>query len=98
MIVSNNLNSLIQLEKKLEESSNNLKKLTQKGGNQASNSDKKDLKREAREHKEVKTQSEPTIVEEIVEQDVIIPMAYTANAEVISMQDNTTKTIIDIRV
>ena len=96
MQINNSLNSLVQLEKKLESSTEKLKKLTL-GSEHSSTKEHKNLNKQLqKQHQEV----EPNISlsEEIVEQQISIPIAYTANAKVISINNDTTKTLLDIKV
>ena len=96
MQINNNLNSLIQLEKKLETSTNNLRKLTQENKH-SKEKDDTSLNKQLSTSKQNIDDSSNSLEEELVEQEISIPLAYTANAQVISMKDATTKTIIDIK-
>ena len=96
MQINSSLNNLIQLEKKLEASTNNLRKLTQENKHSGTK-EQKDL-----DHKLSKQKSQDDLTdslsEEIVEQEISIPLAYTANAKVISMQNTNQKVLLDIKV
>lgn len=96
MQVNSNINSLIQLEKKLEESTNKLAKLTQNGGH-ASQNEQSELKQNTTPNKHVPEQNEVNLTEEIIEQQVEIPIAYSVNANVVSVQNTTQQTVLDIK-
>lgn len=93
MQVNNNLNSMIQLEKKLEKSANALSKLNLDNEHTQEKSQKNLEKQSVSQDK---ITQEPNIAEEMIKQ-IEIPIAYTANAEVISTQNAVHKTIIDIK-
>jgi len=93
MQVNNNLNSMIQLEKKLEKSANALSKLNL-DSEQTQEKSQKNLGQKS--VSQDKGTQEPDIAKEMIKQ-IEIPIAYTANAEVISTQDAVHKTIIDIK-
>lgn len=93
MQVNNNLNSMIQLEKKLEKSANALSKLNL-DNEQTQEKSQKNLEKQS--VSQDKITQEPNIAEEMIKQ-IEIPIAYTANAEVISTQNAVHKTIIDIK-
>jgi len=93
MQVSNNLNSMIQLEKKLEESANALAKLN-RNNSETSSENKKELSSEEK-NKEINT-NDTDIVQSMVKQ-IEIPIAYNANAEVISTQNSVSRTLLDIK-
>ena len=97
-ITSNSLNSLVELEKKVNKTAQNLTKLTQKGGSETNHSQENDLKQQLSTKPEVDNMDEPSITEELIEEQVQIPIAYTANAKVISVDADTTRTILDIKV
>jgi len=90
---NSNLNSMIQLEKKLQESANELSKLNS-NNQQADNQKQQELKKETKPQEE--QQKDVDIAKEMVKQ-IEIPIAYTANAEVISTQDSVSETTIDIK-
>ena len=99
MQVTNNINSLNSLDKQFEKTINNIRRLTQdNGGKQFNTKDQKNLK-DNQDQKQTDTDLKDTsLVEEIVEEEVSIPLAYTANAQVITMQNETQRTILDIKV
>ena len=92
MQVNNNLNSIIQLEKRLEESANALAKLN-KNNNENNSENKKQLSSEEKPNNNLR---DTDIVQEIVQQ-IEIPIAYNANAEVISTQNSISRTLLDIK-
>jgi len=92
MQVNNNLNSMIQLEKRLEESANALAKLN-KNNNENNSENKKQLSSEEKPNNNLR---DTDIVQEIVQQ-IEIPIAYNANAEVISTQNSISRTLLDIK-
>jgi len=92
MQVNNNLNSMIQLEKRLEESANALAKLN-KNNNENNSENKKQLSSEEKPNNNLR---DSDIVQEIVQQ-IEIPIAYNANAEVISTQNSISRTLLDIK-
>ena len=75
MHINNNINSMVQLERKLDQSAKELTKL-----NDVDNNINEDV----------------NLVNEMVKQ-IEIPLAYTANAEVILSQDSMTRTLLDIK-
>ncbi|MEA3512531.1 MAG: flagellar basal body rod C-terminal domain-containing protein [Campylobacterota bacterium] len=92
MQVNSNLASMIQLEKKLEQSATALSKLGQQNN-----------QKEEKENKNIKQQPlkyEPShdidIVSEMVKQ-IEIPIAYDANAKVISTSNSIHETLLDIK-
>jgi len=89
MEVGNNLNSMYQLENNLNKSAHNISKstLNDSNVNEVQKSDSID-----NEYKN----PEIDLAKEMMEQ-ILIPIAYTANAEVISTQASIDKTIIDIK-
>jgi len=83
MQVMNNINTMNQLEKKLDESAQSIAKLSVTNNNPVTGVD---------------TESESVdLVQEMTEQ-VGIPLSYTANAQVITTQDSMSRTILDILV
>jgi len=93
MQVNNNINSMIQLEKRLEQSASALSKLNL-DNEQTEKKNQKDLNGNLSNQPE--KQIETDIAKEMVQQ-IEIPIAYTANAEVISTQSSVHKTLIDIK-
>ncbi len=93
MKVDNNLNSMIQLNNKLEKSANELAKLNNSGNQQTLPKEKQNTKQT--NSKEESDTDDSDIVKEPLKQSEI-PIAYTANAEVISTQNSETKTFLDI--
>lgn len=94
MQVNNNLNSMIQLSNKLEKSANELAKLNNSNQQALNNKEQQDTKQT--DLTQDQEQDNPDIAKEMVQQ-IEIPIAYTANATVISTQDATTKTLLDIK-
>jgi len=93
MQVNNNVNSMIQLEKKLEQSASALSKLSPNNEN-TEKKNQKDLQDNSINEKE--NSKDLNITNEMVKQ-IEIPIAYTANAQIISTQDSINRTIIDIK-
>jgi flagellar hook protein FlgE len=93
MQVNNNLQSMVQLEKKLEHSANELSKLSL-NNEQLNNGKEKNLSKQTSPKEQELPQSDVT--SEMVKQ-IEIPIAYTANAEVISTQNSTYQTLVDIK-
>ena len=89
MEIGNNLNSMYQLENNLNKSAHNISKSTLNDSNinEVQKSDSI-----ANEYKN----PEIDLAKEMMDQ-ILIPIAYTANAEVISTQLSIAKTIIDIK-
>ena len=92
MRVDNNLNSMMQLTNNLNQSASELAKLNEASGNPLKN----EKVAPVNETTQQETIPEVDLVQEMVNQ-IQIPIAYTANAEVISTQDATTKTLLDIK-
>ena len=93
MQINSNINSMIQLEKKLEESASALAKLN------ISNDQTGDKHDNSFTKKEPIIQEEPsntTITDEVVKQ-IEIPIAYSVNANVISVQNTLHQTVLDIK-
>jgi len=93
MQVNNNVNSMMQLEKKLEQSASALSKLSSNNEN-TEKKNQKDLQDNNINEKE--NSKDVNITNEMVKQ-IEIPIAYTANAQIISTQDSINRTIIDIK-
>lgn len=91
---NNNINSMIQLEKRLEESANALSKLSL-NNEQSSDTNKKELSSSENQNNETALK-DTDVVQEMVKQ-IEIPLAYNANAEVISTQNSVTRTLLDIK-
>jgi len=93
MQIHNNINSMIQLEKRLEKSANELSKLSL-------NSDQTEQKNQKNLQQNIPPQEDNNndidITKELVKQ-IEIPIAYNANAQIISTQDSVHRTIIDIK-
>lgn len=93
MQINNNVNSMLQLEKKLEQSASALSRLNH-DSEQTEQKNQKDVQ------ENIVAQDENTqdvdMVKEIVKQ-IEIPIAYTANAQVISTQNSIHKATIDIK-
>jgi len=83
MQVTNNVNTMNQLEKKLDESAQSIAKLNVSNNNPVTSVDK--------------GKKSVDLVQEITEQ-IGIPLSYTANAQVITTQDSMSRTILDIVV
>jgi len=83
MQINHNINSMAQLEKDLGKSAEALSKI---GNTHKIPADEK-----------VVTTNDTDLAQEMVKQ-IEIPIAYTANAEVISTQNSMHKTLLDIKV
>lgn len=94
MQLNNNINSMVQLEKKLEQSANELSKLSLNNEELDHQEGKNLSKQSSKQEKEIVPQAD--ISSEIVKQ-IEIPIAYTANAEVISTQNTLSQSSIDIK-
>ena len=94
MQVNSNLNAMLQLEKKLEQSVNALAKLNLNNEESNNTKQQKNVKHQIIEHKD--TKEDTNLTDEIVSQ-VEIPLAYSVNANVISVQNAVHKTILDIK-
>jgi len=90
---NNNLNAMMQLEKRLEQSAEALSKLNL-NNEETKHQEQKDVK--PKENVIQQNDNEVDITQEIVKQ-IEIPIAYTANAEVISIQNSIQKTLLDIK-
>jgi len=94
MQVNNNINSMLKLEERLEKSASSLSKLA---SNHAETNEKKNNEETLKPESEQNKIEDVNLVEEMVTQ-IEIPIAYTANAEVISTQNSMHKTLLDIKV
>ena len=93
MQINNNLNSMIQLEKQLEESATALAKLSSSSGETSEKQDNNFTKKEQTVKNEL---SNVNMVDEMVKQ-IEIPIAYSVNANVISVQNALHQTVLDIK-
>ena len=93
MQINNNLNSMIQLEKQLEESATALAKLSSSSSETSEKQDDNFTKKEQTIENEL---SNVNIVDEMVKQ-IEIPIAYSVNANVISVQNALHQTVLDIK-
>ena len=93
MQINNNLNSMIQLEKQLEESATALAKLNSSNGETSEKQDDNFTKKEQTIENEL---SNVNMVDEMVKQ-IEIPIAYSVNANVISVQNALHQTVLDIK-
>ena len=91
---NSNINTMLQLEKKLEESAAALTKLNQNSNDTDTNHQKNVAKQLQQEEDGIK---EIDIAEEMVKQ-VEIPIAYSVNANVISVQNSIHQAVLDIKV
>jgi flagellar basal body rod protein FlgC len=92
MQINNNINSMMQLEKKLEKSADELSKLGLNNDQLEQNSNEQLAQQESDKAQVAQT----NITQEMVNQ-IQIPLAYTANAEVISTQNSIAQTVLDIK-
>ena len=93
MQINNNLNSMIQLEKQLEESATALAKLSSSSSETSEKQDDNFTKKEQTIENEL---SNVNMVDEMVKQ-IEIPIAYSVNANVISVQNALHQTVLDIK-
>lgn len=93
MQINNNLNSMIQLEKKLEESASALARLNSSSSEASENKENDFTKKERIIENKL---TDINITDEIVKQ-IEIPIAYSVNANVISVQNAMHATILDIK-
>jgi len=91
MQVSNNLTSMMQLSNQLDKSASEVARVNETSQNSLKNEQQNTKNDEKKE-----PIKEPDLVKEMVNQ-IQIPIAYDANAEVISTQDSTTQTLLDIK-
>lgn len=90
MQVDNNLNTMKQLTNDLDKSAHEVARLNLTSQNALKNAQLNITE------KQKEPINEPDLVKEMVNQ-IQIPIAYDANAEVISTQDSTTQTLLDIK-
>lgn len=93
MQINNNLNSMIQLEKQLEESASALARLNSSNNETSEKQDNNFTKKEQTIKNEL---SNVNMVDEMVKQ-IEIPIAYSVNANVISVQNALHQTVLDIK-
>jgi len=83
MEITNNINAMTQLEGNLNQSADNIAKMDVTAPEKVTQENAQYLQ-------------ETDLVQEMVNQ-ITIPLAYTANAEVISTQDSVARTLLDIK-
>jgi hypothetical protein len=93
MQVNNNLNSMLQIEKRLEQSASALSKLNL-NNEQTDQKSQKSIDTNSNTQEDIAQETD--MVQEMVNQ-IEIPIAYTANAQIISTQNSINRTIIDIK-
>ena len=93
---TSNINTMLQLEKKLEESAEALTKLNRNSNNTDTEHQKNVAKRLPMQEEKENIQ-DVDIVEEITKQ-IEIPIAYSVNANVISVQNAVHQSVLDIKV
>jgi len=93
---NNNINTMLQLEKKLEESAVALTKLNQ-NSNDTNTEHQKHIAKQLPPQQEEENMQEVDITEEITKQ-IEIPIAYSVNANVISVQNAVHQAVLDIKV
>jgi flagellar basal body rod protein FlgC len=93
MQINNNVNSMLQLEKRLEQSASALSKLNL-DNEQTEQKSQKDVDNNPLSQED--NEQETDMIQEMVKQ-IEIPIAYTANAQIISTQNSVNRTIIDIK-
>jgi flagellar hook protein FlgE len=94
MQVNNNINSMMQLEKRLEKSADELTKLGLDNEQLEENSNKEFSQNDLQES--TTSKSDVNVSQELTKQ-VQIPLTYTANAGVISTQNSAQQSILDIK-
>ncbi len=94
MNINNNLNSMIQLEKQLEESTAKLAKLNNTSANAHDNGT--NLENNQAKQDKIEPQEEVNLANEIVKQ-IELPIAYSVNANVVSVQNATHQALLDIK-
>ena len=94
MQLNNNLNTMMQLEERLEKSAKALSKLNL-NNEETKHQEQKEIKQSQNVLQEKENKID--ISQELIQQ-IEIPIAYTANAEVISIQNSIHKTLLDIKV
>lgn len=93
MNINNNLNSMMQLEKKLEQSAAALAKLNTSTDQSDTKERKEVLKKPTIKEAEENEASQP----EVVVKQAQMPIAYSVNANVISVQNRAEQTTLDIK-
>jgi len=83
MEITNNINTMVQLEGSLNQSADAISKINVTASEKVEQNNAEYLQ-------------ETDLVQEMVNQ-ITIPLAYTANAEVISTQDSVARTLLDIK-
>lgn len=94
MLINNNINSMMQLEKRLEDSAKALSKLSLNNEEMQNEGQQKDVKEQL--HTKIEEPIEVSLSNEMISQ-IEIPIAYTANAEVISAHNTIYETLLDIK-
>ena len=94
MNINSNLNSMIQLEKQLEESTEALARLNT-GNNQTSTDQHKQLNQNNVNDDDTKSK-DVDLAQEMIKQ-IQMPIAYSVNANVISVQNSMQQTVLDIK-
>ena len=92
MQVDSNLNSLMQLEKKLEQSTKELAKLN-KNDTQSSNQEK-NIKKDTKQQEEHRSNGQEPAK---IKSGQTIPIAYSIDQNGISVQNMENQTVIDIK-
>ena len=91
---NNSLNSMMQIEKRLEESAAALSKLSVNSEEAQEQEQPKDVKEQI--HVKHEDPKDLDIAKELMHQ-IEIPIAYNANAEVISVNNSIQETLLDIK-
>lgn len=94
MQISNNINSMMQIEKRLEESAAALSKLSLNNEEAKQQENPKDVQEQI--HIKHEDPKDLDIAKELMHQ-IQIPIAYNANAEVISVHSSIQETLLDIK-
>jgi len=98
MQVSSNINSLLQLEKKLEESTKKLANLNNLDSDGTNTNEQKSTNKnsvEILEKKDIKDDSDN--IEDVLDKTPM-PLAYSFDSNVVSVYNSAAKTILDIKV
>lgn len=87
----------MQLEKKLEKSTEELAKLTRKGSGETPN-EHKNIKQDTKENNTNEEPKQEKIVEEVPVYNKDIALAYSVDHDVVSVQTTAHQSVLDIKV
>ena len=94
MQINSNLTAMMQLEKKLEQSANELAKMNLDSKNSSAKQEK-NVKQQIPQENEERSH-DTDLIQEMVSQ-IEIPLAYGANGKVVSVQSSIHQTLLDIK-